>query len=88
MKIKKGIALRNVSGTSIIVSVSENKVNYENIFSLNETGILLWKSLEQGAKREELQQILRNEYEVDEATVREDVEEFLNKLRLLDVLEE
>ena len=58
------------------------------IFSLNETGILLWKSLEQGAKKEELQQILRNEYEVDEITVKEDVEEFLNKLRSLDVLEE
>lgn len=88
MRIKKEISLRNVSGTSIIVSISENKVNYENIFSLNETGILLWKSLEQGANREELLQILKNEYEVDEITVREDVEEFLNKLRSLGVLEE
>lgn len=88
MRIKKGNSLRNVSGTSIIVSISENKVNYDNIFSLNETGVLLWKSLEQGARMEELQQILRNEYEVDETTVREDIEEFLNKLRSLDVLEE
>jgi len=84
MKIKKGIALRN----GIIVSVSENKVNYENIFSLNETGTLIWKSLEQGAEREELLQILKNEYEVDEATVAHDIEEFLNKLRSLGVLEE
>lgn len=88
MRIKKGNSLRNVSGTSIIVSISENKVNYDNIFSLNETGVLLWKSLEQGAGMEELQQILRNEYEVDETTVREDIEEFLNKLRLLGILEE
>ena len=88
MRIKQGITLRNVSGTSFIVSVSESRVDYENIFSLNETGALLWKSLEQGAEKEELWHILENEYEVDEDTVAEDVEEFLNKLRSLGALEE
>lgn len=87
MRIKEGIALRNVSGTSIIVSVAENKVNYEDIFSLNETGALLWKALEQGAEKEELLQIIKNEYEVDEAVAREDIERFLDKLRSLGVLE-
>ena len=88
MRIKTGIALRNVSGTSIIVSMSENKVNYENIFSLNETGALLWRALEQGAEREGLLQILKSEYEVDEDVAREDIEKFLDKLRLIGALEE
>lgn len=88
MKIKKSITMRNIAGTNIIVSTTENKANYKNMFSLNETGALLWKSLEQGAEREELLQVLKNEYEVDDDTVIDDVNEFLNKLRSMDALEE
>lgn len=88
MKIKEGITMRNIAGTNIIVSMAENRVNYKNMFSLNETGALLWRSLEQGAEREGLLQVLKNEYEVDDNTVIDDVDEFLNKLRSMDVLEE
>lgn len=88
MRIKEGITLRNVSGINIIVWVSEKEINYEDVFSLNETGTLLWKALERSAEREELLRILKSEYEVDEEIAREDIEEFLDKLRSIGALEE
>lgn len=88
MKIKQGFTLRNVANTNIIVPVSPETMNYKNMFSLNETGALLWRALEQGAEKEDLLQVLKSEYEVEELTAVSDVDEFLNKLRSFGALEE
>ena len=47
------------------------------MITLNESGLLLWKRLEQGATREELIALLTEEYEVGEEIASADVDKFL-----------
>lgn len=80
MKIKDGYLLRNVAGSSIIVAVGDEAVNFDGIRTLNETGAFLWKQIEQGADEEKIVNALMEEYEVDEETAKNDVQEFVNLL--------
>lgn len=86
MKIKSGFILREVAGNFIVVSVGERVKEFNGVITLNETGVLLWKKLETGATEQELVFALLNEYEVDEATAKSDVAEFVNKLKTAGLL--
>ena len=81
MKIKDGFILREVAGSYIVVAVGERVKKFNGIINLNETGALLWKTAEKGATEEDLVDALFSEYEVDEATAREDVKNFVQKLK-------
>lgn len=80
MKIKEGYILRQVAGSSIIVAVGDEAVNFDGIKTLNETGAFLWKQIEQGMDEENMVKAIMDEYEVDEGTAKNDVREFVKLL--------
>ena len=80
MKIKEGYILRQVAGSSIIVAVGDEAVNFDGIKTLNETGAFLWKQIEQGMDEENIVKALMDEYEVDEEIAKNDVGEFVKLL--------
>lgn len=69
--------LREAAGETVVVPFGEEALNFQGIISLNETGALLWKQLEQGCEKKDLVQALLDEYEVDAETAEKDVNEFL-----------
>lgn len=71
--------LREVAGEAVVVPTGEATLNFQGIISLNETGALLWKELEQGCEKKDLVQALLDEYEVDAETAEKDVNEFLKR---------
>ena len=71
----------------MVVPVRSRAVDFSGVIKLTETAAVLWQALEKGADREELTAALLEEYEVDEATARADVDRFLDKLREADLLE-
>ena len=71
--------LREVAGEAVVVPTGEAPLNFQGIISLNETGALLWKELEQGCEKKDLVQALLDEYEVDAETAEKDVNEFLKR---------
>ncbi len=77
MRIKEGYMLREAAGETVVVPFGEVSLNFQGIISLNETGALLWKQLEQGCEKKDLVQALLDEYEVDAETAEKDVNEFL-----------
>ncbi|MBQ6727355.1 MAG: PqqD family protein [Clostridia bacterium] len=81
MKIKDGFILREVAGSFIVVAVGEAVKGFNGIINLNETGAVLWKTLEKGATKEQLVKALLAEYDVDEATAEKDVSAFIEKLQ-------
>ena len=81
MKIKDGFILREVAGSFIVVAVGEAVKEFNGIVNLNETGAVLWKTLEKGATKEQLVKALLAEYDVDEATAEKDVSAFIEKLQ-------
>jgi len=56
-------------------------------FSLDELGKLIWEKLGEGQSEEEIVQAITSTYNVDEATSREDLKEFLGKLQVSGLLQ-
>lgn len=88
MKIKKDYVLRQVTDTWVVLPLGDAAVDFSGMLTLNESGAMLWRVLEQGADRESLTAALLAEYEVSRQQAMADVEIFLNKLLQAGCLEE
>ena len=88
MKIKDGFSLKTIAGTNVVVPVGSNTVTFKAIITLNESGAFLWQTLENDITKEQLLDAMLKEYNVDNATAIADIDEFLNKLKEADLLDE
>ena len=81
MKINENFVLRELAGTWVVLSLMDTTVNFNGMITLNESGVLLWNTLEKGADMDALVAALLAEYRVSEAQARTDVEAFVQKLQ-------
>lgn len=82
MKIKSGFILRSIAGCKVVVSVGKRTLDFNGIINLNDTAAFLWELLTNGATEDELVGAILEHYtDVDEATARESVSDFVNTLR-------
>ena len=88
MKIKMDYVLRQVADTWVVLPLGDAAVDFSGMLTLNESGAMLWRVLEQGADRENLAAALLDEYEVSRQQAMADVDLFLNKLLQAGCLEE
>ena len=88
MKLNENYILRQVADAWVVIPIGEEMVDFNGMIKLNETGALLWKTLEQGGDLEALADALCAEYEVDRATAEADAAEFLDKLKSAGCLED
>lgn len=87
-KVKDGFVLRKIGPQIMAVPVGRLTSDIHGMVALNESGALLWDSLVRGSEKEELIQILLNEYETDKETVTSDIDIFLKNLEEQGVLEQ
>ena len=87
MKLKEEFVLRQVADVWVVLPVGKTSVDFNGMLTLNESGALLWNTLEQGGDREKLSDALLAEYEVDRETALADVDEFIAKLKEIGCLE-
>ena len=80
MKIKEGFVLHEVADAWLVFSVGSATVDFNSIIKLNESGVLLWRALEQNCDRDFLINVLLDEYEINNKTAASDVDEFIEKL--------
>ena len=80
MKLKNDFVLRQVADNWVVLPLGVQTVNFSGMLSLNDSGAMLWKTLEQGGDRESLIDALTGEYEVSRQTAAEDVDTFIEKL--------
>ena len=66
-----------------VVALDLAKSSY---FRINGTGTILWEALKEDRTMEDLTEILRKEYDIDEARARIDVNFFVEGLRERDLL--
>ena len=88
MKIKDGFLLREVGGRTVVVPVGVQTVDFRCIMTLNESGALLWRSLQQDTDAAALTAALLAEYEVTADKAAADVEGFVALLREKGLLDE
>ena len=80
MKLKKNFVLRQIVDTWVVLPLAEQTVDFSSMLTLNDSGAMLWKALEQGTDRDGLVCALTSEYEVSSKEAEADVDAFLNKL--------
>ena len=86
MKLKSGLVLRQIAGENVVLAVG-GEVKLNGMITLNDTGVTLWKCLEQGAELSDLTAALLAEYEVDEQTASAHVRIYVDKLKGLGLID-
>ncbi len=86
MKLKHEFVVREVAGETLLVPVGTATLSLNGMLVLNECGRFLWELIPNAGSKEALVRALLDEYEVDRQTAAQDVEEFLDFLRKLDVI--
>ena len=88
MKIKSGFILRDVAGKTFVVATGELSKKFKGMITLNETGKFIWNLLVNDITKEEIVNKMLEVYEgVDRATVENDVDNFVDKLKGDNILE-
>lgn len=88
MKRKASFLLREVAGKQVVVPLGKTAVDFPGMLTLNSTGVYLWQLLEQEQTEDALVEAVCGRYDVAETTAREDITEFLKKLRSVGAITE
>lgn len=88
MKRNENFLLSEIADNHVLVSVGPMTANFSGIITLNDMGVKIWELLEKETTTEEIAEKICNEYEIDKAGVRADLETFLQTLREAGCLEE
>lgn len=80
MRVEKEFVLREIAGDYIIIPTGSTVLEFNGLITVNEVGVTLWKMLQEEVTMEQLVSGILEEYDVEEAVVREDIQEFLNTL--------
>lgn len=86
MTIKKELIKRDIAGDTVLVPVGKTVYDSNGLFILNELGGFLWDLLPEAEDEDYLVAAVLREYEAEEAEVRRDIAEFLEKLRQMNIL--
>ena len=87
MQISKDFTIQKVGVSYVTVPVGETSKTYHGMIRLNETGAFLWNKLRDADQTEDtLVAALLDEYDVDEATARNDVQKLIEALKKGNVL--
>jgi hypothetical protein len=86
MKIRKELLKREVGGEAFLVPLGKTVYDSNGLFVLTELGAFIWDLLPEAETEEEILEKILQEYEVEEATARKDLAQFLDKLRDMNIL--
>lgn len=82
----QSVVSRRVAGETLIVPVRGKVGDLASIYSFNQTGSLIWQSLESPKSISELISIIEQEYEIEHGQAERDVTQFLNDMLAADLV--
>ena len=86
MKIKKELIKREIAGDTILVPVGQTVYDANGLFVMNELAAFIWDLLPEAQTEADIVSAVLDEYKIDELTAKNDVAEFLGKLKEMDIL--
>jgi hypothetical protein len=86
MKIKKELIRREIAGESFLIPLGKTVYDTNGLFVLTEVGAFLWDLLPEAKDEEELLRAVLETYDVSQPQAAEDIAEFLEKLRKMEIL--
>ena len=86
MKLKMDFILRDIVGETVLVPINEATSSFNGLKTVNELGKFIWENIESSNDEDELLQRILDEYEVDKDVAKADLDEFLGKLKAVDII--
>lgn len=86
MIIKKELIKREIAGDTILVPVGKTVYDSNGLFVLNELGAFIWDMLPRVESPGEICKAVLEEYDVAEEEAARDIDEFLNKLKQMEII--
>ena len=80
MKLKADFVLRQVADTWVVMALGQTSVDFNGMLTLNESGAMLWKCLQDGGDRQALIDALTSTYDVSSEEAGADVDAFIENL--------
>ncbi len=65
----------------LIIPVQEQAVDFQKVYTVNNTGLELWNMLCKGQSPNSILQYWKEEYTIDESVLRKSILEYLNTLK-------
>lgn len=88
MKLKNGIVTNSIDGVSFAIATGEASKSFNGLIKNNPTAAYIFELLKTEQTEESIVKAMMDKYEVDEATVKADVNELLNLLKSKNLIEE
>ena len=79
-KLKSKFVARNVGNELILVPLTANVAQMNELFTLNETGKFIWENINENTTFLEIENSMTETFNIDSTTAKRDIELFLNKL--------
>ncbi len=86
MKLKLQLVKRDIAGDIILVPVGAATSSIQGLITINETGAAIWDALPEAENEEAIVDKLYEQFDAERDELRKDVDEFLDKLRELNVI--
>mgnify|MGYP000811957508 FL=1 len=87
MKLKEGIVLGNVDGENFAIATGKAMKNFNGVIHNNKTAAYIFELLQTEQTEDSIIEAMLEKYDVDEATVREDVRRIINIIKDAGVLD-
>ncbi len=87
MKLKEGIVLGNVDGENFAIATGKAMKNFNGVIHNNKTAAYIFELLQTEQNEDSIIEAMLEKYDVDEATVREDVRRIINIIKDAGVLD-
>lgn len=81
MRVGDEFILREIAGDYVIIPIGKTALSFNGLISVNEVGAFLWNMLQNDVTMDELVAGVLAEYDVDEETAKEDIQEFIDQLK-------
>jgi hypothetical protein len=78
--LKSKFVAREVGDELIIVPLSGNVAQMNELFTLNETARFIWENITENSTVQDLEDLMIASFDIDSTTARNDIEKFLNQL--------
>jgi len=87
MKLKKQFIVREIMGDNVLVPCGDTAMDFNGLVTLNETALDVWRLLPEAEDEQALVDAMMEIYDVDEPTLKKDIEAFLGDLRRAEIIE-
>ena len=88
MKLHGEFVLRQIVDETVAVPVGQTSLEFNGMILLNDVSKVIWQTLEKNTTQEEILAAVTDAFAVSPEEAKADIQEFLDKLRHLQLLDE